>query len=407
MSHDEAVGEAKMTKRLYLDDPYRVDFEASVLKKTVLEGRPGLVLDQTCFYPESGGQPSDRGLIKGVEVVDVREIGEEILHVLATDISAEKVEGEVDWGRRFDHMQHHSGQHILSQSFLEVLRGETLSFHLGEEVSTVEIGLSRVGEEDVDGVERRANEIVFQDREIRTYWVDESNIGSIPLRKPPQKRGSIKVVEVAGFDHSACGGTHCRRTGEVGLIKITGWERIRGNLRFEFLCGERALRDYVRKNRTLRGLAGKLSSSEEGITSAVDKALQEIKSLKRSLKGLREALADYEAREVVRRAPGRVVNDVLNDKTKEEAKLLALNIIKAGEFVVLFGVRGEEKDHLVLARSENIAIDLRELIPLILSKVQGKGGGSASLVELVLEQSPGLEEIISKIAGEVRERGAA
>lgn len=394
MSHQDDDSKQRDTRRLYFEDAYQRDFEATIVDKFLFEGKPAVVLDQTCFYPESGGQPSDRGLLGGAAVVHVFEDGGRIIHLLEKGIDADRVRGGIDWPRRFDHMQQHSGQHILSQSFFGLLQGETLSFHLGETVSTLEIGLRDISDADLGRVEERANEVVFEDREIKTYFVPEEKISSIPLRRPPKKEGLIRVVEVSGFDYSACGGTHCRRSGEIGLIKVTKWEKIRGNLRFEFLCGRRAVEDYTWKNRALAEIAARFSAHEKNIPAAVEKTVSEVKQARKKMRLLQEKLARYEAEEAVRKSEGRIVTAVWADKTPEEAKLLALNIIKAGEFVVLCGIKGEERDHLVFAASERLPLDMRELLPIVFSQVQGKGGGSSSLVEIVVEKGEDLKSLI-------------
>ncbi len=401
MNHPDQLPRNGETRRLYLEDAYQKEFEAVVVDKGLIEGQPVYVLDQTCFYPDSGGQPSDRGSIGGVEVLDVREDGPRIVHILEKDIEARQIHGVIDWRRRFDHMQQHSGQHILSQSFFELLHGETLSFHLGEAVSTLEIGISAISAPDLARVEERANAIVFEDREIKTYFVPEEKISSIPLRRPPQKHGLIRVVEVSGFDYSACGGTHCRRTGEVGLIKIIKWEKIRGNLRFEFLCGRRAVEDYAWKNKTMIELASRLSIHEKNVLAAMEKTFLEVKQARKKTRQLQERLASYEAEEVIKKSGGKIITAVWKDKTPDEARLLALNIIKAGEFVVLYGVEGEERNHLLFASSEKLGLDMRKLIPVVLAKVKGKGGGSTSLVEIVIEKGEDLERPLEAVSRHV------
>jgi len=319
-----------LTRRLYFEDAYRTEFETLVLERLTYEGKPAVALERTCFYPESGGQPPDHGVLHGVRVTDVQEVDGKILHILESEIGPDRVKGIVDWPRRFDHMQQHSGQHILSQSFVEVLAGETLSFHLGEGASTLEIGIAAVTEGEAAQVEKRANEIIFENRDIKTYFVDEDKIGSVPLRKPPKKRGSIRVVEIESFDFSACGGTHCRRTGEIGLVKITRWDKIRNNIRFEFLCGGRALRDYSMKAAVLRSLCRQLTASEEGLPAVVEKLMQENKSVKRDMRKLQETLARYESLEMIGKNPGKTISAVLAEKTAEEMKLLALNVMGQG-----------------------------------------------------------------------------
>ncbi len=222
------------TRRLYYDDAYLLEFDAEVAERTVHEGSPAVVLDATAFYPESGGQPWDRGTLGGIEVLKVLDLDGTILHVLKAEIASGRVTGKIDRTTRLDHMQQHTGQHVLSQAFWELLKGETLSFHMGPDISTLEIGLKAIDDAGGDRVEDRANAIVWEDREVKTYFVPEERIGEVPLRRPPKKQGLLRVVEVDGFDYSACGGTHVGRTGEIGLIKLGGIEKIRGNLRFEF-----------------------------------------------------------------------------------------------------------------------------------------------------------------------------
>ena len=391
------------THRLYFEDAYQTRFEADVVGRTAVEGRPALILDRTCFYPESGGQPWDKGTIEGVEVLKVVEDGERIVHVLAAEVPASRVKGEIDWAVRFDHMQQHSGQHILSQAFFERMRGETKSFHLGPDVSTLEIGIADAGEEAVSGVERRANEVVFENREIKTYFVPEEKIGGVPLRRPPKVTGLIRVVEADAFDYSACGGTHCRRTGEIGLIKITKWERIRGQIRFEFVCGGRALRDYALKNRILRHMAGQFNVKEADVPASVAKLSEELKALKKQAKKNEEALAVFEAQDLIQKAEGRILRRVFADRSPEGTRFLALHIIRKGPFVALFGAKSESRSHLILACSETLKLDMRRLVPLVSPLVNGRGGGGPSLVEIAGDRDADLVQAVNLAAEAVRQ----
>jgi alanyl-tRNA synthetase len=388
-----------VTTKLYFGDAYLKEFDARILETLTYEGRPAVVLDRTAFYPESGGQPADRGTLDGAEVIHVFEDGERIVHVLGREPAGQgEVRGALDWNRRFDHMQQHSGQHVLSQCFVEVLGGETRSFHLGDQVSTLEIGVGEISEGDLEGVESRANEVIFENREIKTYFVPPEKIDEVPLRKPPKKEGTIRVVEVEGFDHSACGGTHCRRTGEIGLAKIIRWDKIRGNMRFEFLCGRRALRDYREKNRSLLEIGRKFSVHEKEAAAAVEKSIQETRQSRKKLRQLQESLAGFEAGEMIGKEPGPLVQRVWTDKTAEEVKLLALHIVRRAERAVLFAVRGEERDHLIFACSAKMSLNLRELVPIVMERAKGKGGGGPTLVELVVEKGADLETVLAAAA---------
>lgn len=393
----------KKTKRLYFENPYQTEFEATVVQKEIENKKTVLLLDKTCFYPESGGQPADKGTLNNKPVIHVYEKGEKIYHLLQGDIEEEKVRGKVDWETRFDHMQQHAGQHILSQSFYELLKGETVSFHLGESSSTVDIGLRNISEEEVEKVEQLANKIVFENRKIKTYWVEEKELQNIPLRKPPPKEGRLRIVEVDSFDYSACGGTHPARSGEIGLIKIIKRERIRKNLRFEFLCGKRTLHDYRLKNNILTRLGQDFSASPAEVPSSVEKLLLDLKSEKKKSKKMQEKIIDYEADKLIEEAPEKIIKKVWGEKTKEEIRYLALSIIKKEKFVVLFGLKNKERVYLVLACSEGFPLDMRELIPVVSPLIKAKGGGKPSLVELAGEEKKNLKSALDKAYDFIKE----
>ncbi|MGD9344463.1 MAG: alanine--tRNA ligase-related protein [Candidatus Aminicenantes bacterium] len=384
------------TKRLYFDNPYQVEFKARVIGREVHGKTPALILDQTCFYPESGGQPADKGRINGVDVLDVLEKDTHILHVMQSEVEADEVSGIIEWETRFDHMQQHSGQHILSQCFDTLFDAKTLSFHLGTKTSTVEIDLRDITEDEVEKVEILANEIVFQDEEICTYITPEDMIDEVPLRKPPQKTGHIRVVQISDFDYSACGGTHPNKTGEIGLIKILKWERIRNNLRFEFVCGRRVLVDYGIKNRIIREVAVRFNVGESELIGSIDKMISELKDQRRQLKKTQEKCLEIEAREIRRTAASKVIKKIFSRRSPDEMRFLALSIIRSGTYVVLFGTDLEDRVHLVLACSESLGQDMRDLLPVISPLIDGKGGGRPSLVEIAGQKKEKLTLALDK-----------
>ncbi|HNQ81056.1 MAG TPA: alanine--tRNA ligase-related protein [Candidatus Aminicenantes bacterium] len=397
------------TKRLYFEDAGRLEFEARITGRRTVDGRPAVILDETAFYPESGGQPWDLGTIDGIPVVKVLDEEGTIVHVLEREPGqeagegAEKVKGLVDGRRRFDHMRQHSGQHVLSQAFIEILNGETRSFHLGADASTLEIGIENITDETLDRVERRANEVVFEDRAVKTYFVPAGRIAEIPLRRPPKVSGLVRVVEIEGFDYSACGGTHVRRTGEIGLIKIIAAERIRGNLRFTFVCGGRALADYQVKTRVCRGLAGKFNVPDREIPAAVEKQGAELKDVKKRLKTVEQAAAGYEARELAEGASGRIVARILAEKSPEGARALALSLVKLGPAAAVFATRSGGKARLVLARADGVAADLRPLAGVLAPLFNGKGGGGPSLIEIAGDQEADLDALVARASSAVAE----
>jgi alanyl-tRNA synthetase len=381
------------TERLYFEDAFLQEFTARIIRQETREGLPVVILDRTAFYPESGGQPHDLGWLNELRVIRVEEESGIIIHFLEKELKAGEVLGRIDWPRRFDHMQQHTGQHILSQAFYDLVRGETLSFHLGQEESTVEISLPAIKEETLQKVEEMANRIVFSDLEVKTYFLPEDKISSIPLRKPPKKSGLIRVVEVEGFDYSACGGTHCRRTGQVGLVKILKQEKIRGNLRFSFVCGFRALKEFENRRCWLQEAAKVFSAEEAEIPSCAEKNLAELKNLKRNQKKLEEKLSVLEAKEMLADYKGKIISGLFPEKSPGEIKFLALNLVRQAEVLAVLAAFGNDYFHLVVAASDKLKVDVREVIPALQAAAELKGGGSPTLIELVSPKKEKAEKI--------------
>jgi alanyl-tRNA synthetase len=391
------------TVRIYFEDAAAMEFEARVTERRTVEGRPAVVLERTCFYPDSGGQPWDLGTLGGVPVLQVIDEEGTILHVLEREAEGDVLRGVVDWPRRFDHMQQHSGQHVLSQAFLEEAGGETKSFHLGPEVSTLEIGLAAAQEGTIERVERRANSVVFEDREVKTYFVPAERIGEIPLRRPPKVTGTVRVVEVAGFDYSACGGTHVGRTGEIGLIKILGWERIRGQLRFVFVCGGRALAEYQIRTRVVRELTGRFNVPPAELPAQVEKLSGEAKLMKKSLRALEDAAAEREAGDLAAASAGEhVLLRIFDGRSPESLRTLALSLVRRGPFAALLAARSADRLRIVLARSEKMTLDLRTLVEIVAPLVSGKGGGGPSLVEISGDPKADAAAALERAAAVVR-----
>lgn len=395
-----------MTKRLYFDDPYQTDFEARVIRRMEVGKNPALILDQTCFYPTAGGQECDRGLLDDVPVIDVREENGDIIHVLEGEMKSDHVHGTIDWKRRFDFMQQHSGQHVLSQSFLRVLQANTLSSHLGEEISTLEIDRGTLSKEEAYEVEEVANGAIYQNRSIRTYVVPEEEVSSVPLRRPPKKEGSLRIVEIEGFDHMGCGGTHCRRTGEIGLIKTGRWEKIRGHVRIQFLCGYRALREYRWKSDATEELADLYSAKATDVLDLVTKQAEEYKILRHDANDLLKRILNYEAEELLGQAECigdlKVITGFFKDRPTDELKTLALKIVAVPRTVVLFGIQGE-KGQLVFCCSEGCPYKMNELMSTACEMIGGRGGGSPQLAFGGGPDVGKVKEAIDSIVSHIRE----
>lgn len=368
------------TERLYYADSYLRVFEAQVLEVRPRGQGYAVVLDRTVFYPTSGGQPHDRGTLGAAAVLDVQDEGERIVHVTDAPVAG-VVRGEIDWPRRFDHMQQHTGQHILSQAALRVCGAQTTSVHFGTEACTLDLDRPDLTDETAAQIEDLANAVVVEDRPVSVRFVDESQVPTLGLRRPAKRRGEIRVVEVAEFDRSSCGGTHVRRTGEIGLIKITGWERYKGGVRVAFLCGGRALRDYRWKHTLLRDVAASLSVADREVKEAVGRLGAALRERERALQETLTRLLTREAADYLAQASGspKIVAAVL-DRPPDEAAALAGRIIAAGEAAVALAARGR----LVVARSPSVAVDAAAILRAVLEPLGGKGGGRPEFARGVL-----------------------
>lgn len=379
-----------MTDRLYYSDSRLHTFEAEISSRLEHDGRPAVILDRSAFYPDSGGQPADRGTLNQAQVVDVvvREADGEVLHVLSEPITTDRVSGSIDPVRRFDFMQQHTGQHILSQAFIQVAEAETVSFHLNPEPDggvTIDLDTINLRPDQVDRVEDIANSIIYENRPITARFVTNAELKSIPLRKPPAVTGSIRIVEIQDFDWSACGGTHVAHTGEVGLIKITKLDRRGNETRVEFLCGRRALIDYRRKSGMINRVAADLTIGYWELDQTVARMQADNKSIRRQLNEADARLQQYEAQELLGglEASGEygVVVRVWIDRDAAYLKRMAQLLTASPKTVALLGAIGKSTS-LMFARSKDVpSIDLSALLRTAAARLGGKGGGSADFAQ--------------------------
>lgn len=372
------------THRLYYQDSYVREFTAEVLRARPVQGHVEVVLDRTAFHPEGGGQPADQGTLAGAWVVGVVEREGEVLHRIQGEVPQGEVVGRLDWERRFDHMQQHSGQHLLSQAFERLLGASTVSFHMGPETSTIDLATPSLTLEQVESVEGLTNQVVFENRPILVHLVEPSDLSRFELRKGTGRTEQVRVVEVNDFDSIPCGGTHCRSTGEIGMVKVIRWERRGGNLRVEFLCGRRALRDYQAKNQALLGLAVTLSVRDREVREAVERLLRESSDTRRQVDQLRNRLLDYRAEELSRQAEplGRasVVAAFLEGGTPEDLRQLGARLTEKPGRVALLAAGGD-RAHLVFARSEDLPVDAAALLRGVCAPLGGRGGGQPRLAQ--------------------------
>jgi alanyl-tRNA synthetase len=379
-----------MTERLYYTDAYLRAFTARVVAvepRGSWGDRPGVILDRTAFYPTSGGQPHDTGTLAGLQVVDVVDADDAIIHVLedaappALAAGAE-VDGVVDWARRFDHMQQHTGQHVLSAVFARVLHAETISVHLGGS-STLDLAMAALSPDDARRVEDEANRIVFENRPVTVRFVTETEAERLGLRRPARRSGTIRVVEVEDCDRSACGGTHVRNAGEIGPLVLRRWERTKGQIRVEFLAGWRALADYRWKHALVSEWSARLTVGDRELGAALERLAREARERERAVAEARARLLAYEATErlaAVPPSPGRkVLRLAVSGRDPDEVRHLLREMTGREVCVVLAG--DEATGRLYFARSPGDGPGMAAVIGQVCRSAGGRGGGTAEFAQ--------------------------
>jgi alanyl-tRNA synthetase len=374
-----------LTERLYYQDSYLRQFAAKCVRIAETSRGVEVVLDQTAFYPTSGGQPNDLGLIEETAVREVCETEDgEILHLISQSVNTGVVHCSIDWTRRFDHMQQHTGQHILSQAFLRTDGLDTVSFHMGSDYATIDLSVQSVSSDQVRRAENLANEVIRENRLIRIRMVTPEEAPSLGLRKESRREGPLRIVEVEEFDVSACGGTHVRQTGEIGEIVVRKIERVNRQVRVEFVCGQRALDSHRAALLSLDAIGSKLSVGRTEAVERVERMVEETKQMRKLLQEKNKSLAGFVAAEVYAQATEhrgiRLVKHVFRQEDFDFLKQVAQFLISRGPCVALLGAGGVQAQ-LVLAQSESLQLDLRRLLNECCGLIEGRGGGSATLVQ--------------------------
>jgi alanyl-tRNA synthetase len=372
------------TERLYYTDCYAQEFQARVERISPDERGARVFLDRTAFYPESGGQPSDRGTLAGILVLDVIDEGDEIAHILAGNPAGEPVQGSIDWSRRFDHMQQHTGQHTLSAAFERAGGYKTVSFHLGTESSTIDLVSDRVGARQIEDAEALANQVVFENRPVQISFRSAAEANQLDLRKPTFREGDIRLVGIEGFDLSACGGTHVSRTGAVGIILVRKVERAKGLTRIEFVCGGRAWRRARQDFALLSEAAQRFSSGLENVPELITKQAQDLREAGKSVQKLVEELAEFEAVQLWQQAQEkggvRVVRCLFESSEAKKAKVVAHAVARQGAAIALVGVKGTPSG-LIFAQSSGGKANMSDLLKQTVAKFGGKGGGTRDFAQ--------------------------
>jgi alanyl-tRNA synthetase len=384
-----------MTERLYYHDCYLRQFRARVLETA---GGATAYLDRTAFYPTSGGQPFDTGSIGGVAVVEVVDEGERIAHRLAAALADAEVECVLDWERRFDHMQQHTGQHLLSAVFAERFGLHTVSFHLGSESSTIDLEAAGVDERTVQETERRANAIVFENRPVTVEFQDATEVQG--LRKASAREGELRIVVIEGLDRSACGGTHVRATGEIGPILIRKLEKIRQTVRVEFLCGGRAVGRSRSDYDGLSRVAQLFSASLEDAPALVASQLEAARAADKARRKQELELAGYRGRELydaTAAAPDGTRRHVRRMETGSVEELRALAQSFTERPKAIFAAALETPPSILFAVSADSGIDAGQALKNALSETGGRGGGNRRLAQGSVPDARLLDKVLAAL----------
>ena len=369
-----------MTEKLYHRDPYRIEFTAQVVSQRQNgDGLWEVELDATALYPTSGGQPYDDGFLQGQPVIEVIEEGDTIIHLLENPLPEdERIRGKVCWVRRFDHMQQHAGQHILSQACLQVARAETVGFHLSDNSVTIDLDVPQLTTGQIQRIEDLANQIVTENRRIVVHVFPTADEIDLPIRKSGKAESDVRVIEVEGFDYSPCGGTHPRSTGEIGLIKILKTEKVRGNTRVHFACGQRALEDYRFKSEIIDEVTGYMTIGAEDLPDMVRHWDDQIKTLKKQVKEFTSSLLKYEAEAIVAAADSDGVYLLsYPERGVEELRQLAAGIVGLDSAAVVLAGVASPKPFVLVVAGEDSGIDASQVLRECGQDYGWKGGGTA------------------------------
>lgn len=375
-------GERNLEQKLYYTDAYKQDFATKVIKQDYdKEGNLYVVLNETAFYPTGGGQPYDTGTLNGTPVTNVEEVDGEIRHFIVEQLHTEKVEGKINCERRFDHMQQHAAQHILSAAFWDHFNIPTIGFHLGKETVTIDLETANLPTETVEKAVQIANNIVFENHPIHIEWMNLEEAKTLPLRKEPTMTENIRVVIIENYDYNGCGGTHPKHTGEVGPIQVLGWERNKGGIRLTFIAGWRTLKLMGQQQQIMKDVSKQLNSGETDIPAKVGQLLASQKENEKTIQTMNEKLLFAEANELLQQSEeihaGTLISQAFTNRSMQEVAKLAAIITEQQEHAITYFVIGnEEKLQCILTCGKAVTLDMNALLKDALPSIEGKGGGN-------------------------------
>lgn len=386
--------------KLYYEDQYLKEFTAEIIGVIEKNNLYYVSLDKTAFFPGGGGQHCDLGYIDNHKVIDIVEENGEIYHVTQTKpIKIHRVNCKIDWDRRLDGMQQHLGQHVLSGCFFKLFNANTVSIHLGNEISTVDIQ-GYLDEESIRKAERMANEIIYQNIGVNFLTPSKKELKKLNLRRDlPNTNEQIRVVQIGDLDINACCGVHPSRTLDLQAIKIKRWEKHKGATRIEYLAGKRAIEDYFKKDDFRNQICKFLNCGEQDAINSVNKLSNELKACKDENRQIKIEISDYQIKDMIMSAEKlgdiSVITKIYESGDLKHISKIAEKIVLNDNMIVLLGVKNEEKANLIFAASKNInSISMNDLLKDAITLIDGRGGGSKFLAQGGGKNSSNLQGVI-------------
>jgi alanyl-tRNA synthetase len=367
-----------MTEKLFWSDPYQREFSATLQEQFPVADGNALVLDRTCFYATSGGQPNDLGMVNDAAVKDVRMENGKLLHITERPVGSNTITGRIDWDRRFDHMQQHTGQHILSAAFYRLFKAETSSFHLGELFCSIELNKPELKEPQALQAEDATNDVITSATPVTSFFVDPEKAQDYPLRKQSDLTESLRIIKIGDFDLSPCSGTHVRNTGEIGSVFIYGFEKLSGSIKITFLCGNRVRMLYHRDLSILKEASKKFTTAVESIPESISRLQTQIKDLRRENMKLKESRLNAEAMELLNSSARKLIIQAW-DRPFEEVRYIAQRLSEQPGASGALISKSEQRG--VFFKHKDLTVDLKPLFTKFLEMTNGKGGGPPHLME--------------------------
>lgn len=364
-----------MTEKIYYTSPYTKEWETRIKDSFIKENQHFVILEETAFYPTGGGQPNDTGTINRIKVLDVftNESGE-IVHKIEKLPETSEALCKLNWKRRFDHMQHHSGQHLLSAVCYSLFDAKTVSFHLGQDYVTIDLEIPELSLKQMNNIEQKVNEEIYKNRNIHNYFVTIEELEELPILKMPKVKENVRIVEIEGIEYNPCGGTHVAITGEIGIIKLFKAEKQKGTIRLYFKCGSRALQEVNENQQILAMVSAKFNTGRREVIDRLEKWEEEKKNLELELAKVKEENNSYLAKELLLHKEEDFLSYVFEDKRLDELKELAIKMAHEHNMFILFVSSKENK--AVLVHNGKKTTSCGKFLKDHLKSFNGRGGGN-------------------------------